>query len=263
MSMEEMATALIALDVRLNTQSMVALFHHFDPNGSGSVHYGEFLWGFFNRRELARKWKRNTSRMQPKEIRAKFNEADKSGDGRLNMREFKKFLKAFGIDANEHEIDVMMYRFDVDGDGELDLTEFNAFLENELNVLQNADALRGDESPILAQQRRTLDRTLEKDRKQGIHDSASPRSGSESPRQSHKKKQGAHKKLCKCSQFVWHRKCVHTDPTLAEAPAEEGKTAQDNEADPAFITSALQKQASVETKLGAQVFPKTQPNATA
>ena len=26
------------------------IFRHFDPNESGSVHYGEFVWAFFNRR---------------------------------------------------------------------------------------------------------------------------------------------------------------------------------------------------------------------
>ena len=27
-----------------------SIFRHFDPNESGSVHYGEFVWAFFNRR---------------------------------------------------------------------------------------------------------------------------------------------------------------------------------------------------------------------
>ena len=52
--------AMLSLDVQLTTEALVHLFHHFDPNESGSVHYGEFLWAFFNRRDLARRWKRST-----------------------------------------------------------------------------------------------------------------------------------------------------------------------------------------------------------
>jgi len=260
LSVEEMASALLSLDVRLNTASLMALFRHFDPNGSGSVHYGEFLWGFFNRRELARQWRRSTSRMQLKEIRFKFNEADKSGDGRLSKREFKKFLKSFAIEATEHELEVMMFRFDVDGDGELDLNEFQAFLENELTVLQNADALKGDISPILAQSRRAVDRSMGKDRKHGIHDVASPRSGSgsPSPRPRPLSQAGSvrsHRKSCKCSQFVHHGACIHVDPGMASA-ADEGKV---SEVDATFVSGALRKQAAVETLLGGRVFNKTQP----
>jgi len=250
LSIEEMAAALLSLDVRLNTQSMMALFQHFDPNGSGSVHYGEFLWGFFNRRELARKWKRNTSRMQPKEIRFKFNEADKSGDGRLNKYEFCKFLKAFGVGATKHEVDVMMYRFDIDGDGELDLTEFQTFLENELMILQNADALKGDVSPILAQSRKVVEKSMEKER----NGDSSPRSASPASPKSPK----SLKKSCKCSQFVHYHTCVHVNPNLAEA-VDEGKHNEGDAADAAFMTSALQKQAEAEQQLGGQVFSKSQP----
>ncbi len=242
LTVEEIASALISLGVRLNSASILALFSHFDPNHSGSVHYGEFLWGFFNRRELARKWKRNTSRMQPKEIRAKFHEADKNGDGSLSRSEFKKFLKSFAIDATAQEVDVMLYRFDLDGNGELNLGEFQAFMENEIHVLTNVDALKGEVSPILAQSRKAVERAMH----------PSPPSAISHSHQHHKVEK-LH--TCTCSQFALHRTCAHVNPELAEVADDEDVL------DPVFATSALQAQATIEAQLGARVFKKSQPHS--
>ena len=44
------------------------IYSHFDPNGSGSVHYGEFLWAFFNRRRLMKQWKTAQKKMTKTEI---------------------------------------------------------------------------------------------------------------------------------------------------------------------------------------------------
>ena len=63
----------------------------------------------------ARKWKRSTRLLTVKQIRTKFHNADNNGDGRLNKREFTKFLKDFGIKPSESDIESMMLKFDVDG----------------------------------------------------------------------------------------------------------------------------------------------------
>jgi calcium-binding protein CML len=233
LSIEEMASALISLDVKLNTEAILALFHHFDPNGSGSVHYGEFLWAFFNRRELARQWKRSISRLTPKEIVYKFNQADTTGNGRLNKREFTKFLKSFGITSHTpSEVDVMMYRFDVDGDGELDMKEFKQFMENEIQVLNNADTLKSDVSPILAQSRKVV--------YDDMHKNDAKKSKSKTKNAQHS---SHHHCVINCAQYKLHGSCAHTDQSNTEA-APEGK-----DDDPEFITSALKAQANLERKV--------------
>ncbi|KAG5189886.1 polcalcin Nic t 1-like protein, partial [Tribonema minus] len=54
LSLTEFGDALAALNAGLTAQHLLALFKHFDPNGSGTINSGEFLWAFFNRRRLLR-----------------------------------------------------------------------------------------------------------------------------------------------------------------------------------------------------------------
>ena len=106
---------------------------HFDPNDSGSIHYGEFCWAFFNRRSLVSQWKTKTKSYNDRQIKFKFQQADKNGNGVLNRKEFVKLLKSFSIKLTDMDIDLLMDRFDKDGDGELDLKEFTAFVDAEVN----------------------------------------------------------------------------------------------------------------------------------
>ena len=147
LTLPELSRALLSLDVKLTTEAIVALYHHFDPNDSGSVHYGEFMWAFFNRRDLARKWKRNTKHLTKMQIRQKFHSVDKDNSGRLNPKEFSKFLKSINIVLTPSELDTMIYQFDKDGDGQLDLMEFQDFIAQELESL-NFDATNGEPPKI-------------------------------------------------------------------------------------------------------------------
>ncbi len=105
---------------------------HFDPNDSGGVHYGEFVWAFFNRRGLVRQWKRKTNGMTTKKVYSIFHAADINGNGRLNSREFKKLLrKEFHIDISDEDLEILISRFDADGDGDIDIEEFLVFIESE------------------------------------------------------------------------------------------------------------------------------------
>ena len=141
-TLPELAKALLSLNVKLTTEAVVALYHHFDPNDSGSVHYGEFMWAFFNRRDLARKWKRETKHMTTMQIRNKFHSADKDNSGCLSPKEFAKFLKSVNIVLTPTELDTMMYQFDKDGDGQLDMADFQDFIARELESL-GYDATNG------------------------------------------------------------------------------------------------------------------------
>jgi hypothetical protein len=110
---------------------------HFDPNGSGSVHYGEFQWAFFNRRSLARKYKRNTMGLTADKVIGKFHRYDINGDGVLSVKEFKKLLADFEIKLADDELEVLIDRFDRDGDGEIDVEEFKDFVDAEVNKLNS------------------------------------------------------------------------------------------------------------------------------
>lgn len=112
---------------------MILGFHrHFDPDGSGSVHYGEFVWAFFNRRGLVRQWKRQTQGMTYKHILQKFHKADINGDGNLDPKEFARILqREFNMKLSPEHLEILIDRFDIDGDGDISLKEFLAFIESE------------------------------------------------------------------------------------------------------------------------------------
>ena len=104
-------------------------FSHFDPNGSGSVHYGEFLWAFFNRRNLVRKWKRSTEKLTKAQILQRFHMFDINGNGILSVKEFRKALESFDIKLNDVELETLISKFDVNGDGEISVPEFKQFVD--------------------------------------------------------------------------------------------------------------------------------------
>ena len=139
LSIEEMHQAFLALGVSLEVEALIALFNHFDPNGSGGVRLGEFVWAFFNRRGLVRQWRRRTDKLTDAQIRSKFHAADVSGDGMLSVKEFGKFLTSFGVAISKQEQLALMEHFDDNGDGKLDLEEFKSFIVSEMMRL-NAES---------------------------------------------------------------------------------------------------------------------------
>mmetsp|Transcript_12441 Transcript_12441/g.20216 ORF Transcript_12441/g.20216 Transcript_12441/m.20216 type:complete len:712 (-) Transcript_12441:555-2690(-) len=132
-SLPEMYSFFTSISLKMEPKLIDALFRHFDPNDSGSVHYGEFCWAFFNRRSLITQWKHNTRTLNDRQIKSKLQYADKNGNGILSRKEFAKLLKSFSIKMSDMEIDLLIDRFDKDGDGELDLAEFTAFINAEVN----------------------------------------------------------------------------------------------------------------------------------
>ena len=124
LSIQEMVTGLRHMGVILDDETAMILFRHFDRVGSGSIHFGEFVWAFFNRRGFLRQWKKNTKDMNSDQIRTLFHRLDKNGDGRLTAKEFKGLLKTFGVEMHQLQVQMMMDRFDTDGDGEINEEEF-------------------------------------------------------------------------------------------------------------------------------------------
>jgi Ca2+-binding EF-hand superfamily protein len=127
----EMAQAFLRMGVQLDIPTMNSIFQHFDPDGSGSVHYGEFVWAFFNRRGLVRQWQRKTKNLTFAQIKERFHRSDINGDGNLDAKEFQRVLKAFGMSLPKEQLEILIDRFDLDGDGEINMQEFLAFIESE------------------------------------------------------------------------------------------------------------------------------------
>ena len=135
---DEFSEAITSLGAKLTLIQMDAVFRHFDPNDSGSVNYGEFMWAFFNRRSLARRWGRNTKDMSKKELKDTFESCDLNGDGKLDDREFKKLLDKFNITLSDTDRELLMNQFDSDGDSRIDWNEFMNFIEAEQKKLRKS-----------------------------------------------------------------------------------------------------------------------------
>jgi Ca2+-binding EF-hand superfamily protein len=133
LTISELGTFFRSLGLQLDPTSLQSLYLHFDANQSGSIHYSEFLWAFFNRRSFIQQWKQKTKSLTKKQIQNLFNRYDVSGNGTLNQREFEKLLKKFEIKLSKNDFDLLMERFDQDGDGELDLEEFYLYIDKEIN----------------------------------------------------------------------------------------------------------------------------------
>lgn len=133
-TISEMGRAFVRLGLKLEDKVLDALFSHFDPNNSGSVHYGEFVWAFFNRRSMVAQWTRATKGMTKAQVRTKFRKGDVNGDGKLGKKEFKRLLASFSIKLSDSDVDILIDRFDRDGDGDLDLYEFADFVDKEMSV---------------------------------------------------------------------------------------------------------------------------------
>lgn len=162
LSKTEMLQAFIGMGVKLDIETGNALFNHFDPNKSGTVHYGEFLFAFFNRRNLVRQWKKKTEGLTDAQILSKFHAADTTGDGNLQPKEFHKFLKGLGIEISDTERDTLINRFDSDGDGDLNYNEFMDFINQEKKkLLQDGTATANLNDPILKKPSKILSKSLD------------------------------------------------------------------------------------------------------
>ena len=148
LSLSELTDAFRNLGLQLSENELESLFKFFDPNNSGKIGYGEFMWAFFNRRKFVRHWSKSVSRTSKEELMARFHLADMNGDGKLSVREFKKLLRMFQITLSDQMVEVLMKRFDRDANGTLDLEEYLHFIEEEqgkLIVTKRGDTSRKEE----------------------------------------------------------------------------------------------------------------------
>ena len=126
----EFRGGLRALGVMLSDDDFKLVWQHFDPNRSGEVNYGEFVWSFFNKKKLADRWNdvRKRGRASEAELKMAFFKLDEQGNGRLARKQFMKALERCGMYLDGVEVDALMRRFDIDGDGYIDYNEFAVFM---------------------------------------------------------------------------------------------------------------------------------------
>lgn len=99
------------------------------------MHWGEFVWAFYNRRAFVRRWKKASEGLTIAQIRDRFHRADRNGNGQLAAKELQLVLRSFGMDVSDDDMQIMADRFDLDGDGDLDMEEFIAFVHSEQHSL--------------------------------------------------------------------------------------------------------------------------------
>ena len=255
---DELLDGLAAVGAHLNAEEADALFAHFDPNGSGKVDYGEFLWAFFNRRSFVRRWTRNTQGMTEDQLRAVFHRSDTNGDGKLGPKEFKKLLKNLNINLSDGDQDLVMKQFialDKDGDHKLDLDELRAFIEKEKSDLEKLSAEQAAASEVAPPSPNKLKGRFPR-----------PHSAPDSP---HAKTAPALGALSVSGRNVADTKARTSDGVvsqMAEEKANYDYSVRDvydsiiRDADKAgegqtWIVNALKAQANIEQKLGSNYYP--------
>ena len=124
----ELQSALQMMGANLSNAQLDALMEHFDPDGSGEVDYSEFMWAFFNQRQLLRDWKVHTQGKSARQIHEMFYEHLKFGKA-LSKKQFKAALdKILRKEHTDSEIELLLDQIDVDQDGSVNVSEFTAFM---------------------------------------------------------------------------------------------------------------------------------------
>eukprot|EP01041_Mallomonas_annulata_P007509 gene7509-15367_t len=133
LDINELNEGLINLGLKLDPNMLYTLFRHFDPNDSGAIHYGEFIFSFFNRRSFIKQFKKATNGKSKSQILEIFYTHDRNGDGSLSKKELFKVLKDLKYDISDTDLEILIRKFDLNGDGELDIDEFMEFIQKELD----------------------------------------------------------------------------------------------------------------------------------
>lgn len=71
---------------------------------------------------------------QKDEIKALFDAADKSGDGKISTRELGKMFKRLGFKLSVEDVKSLVIKFDSDGSHNIDLEEFRALITDVLGA---------------------------------------------------------------------------------------------------------------------------------
>ena len=103
---DELVSSLKKIGVLLDHDSAVILYSHFDTNNTGSIHYNQILWHFFNKFAFLRQWNRNSKGFNVDQIKKDFfTKWDRTGKGFLIYKDFKMALLKFGINLEDNQVE--------------------------------------------------------------------------------------------------------------------------------------------------------------
>jgi Ca2+-binding EF-hand superfamily protein len=131
---EELKAGLNKLGCRLSQGQFAALWDHFDPDGDGEVQYVEFIFGFFDNKNVLKNWEAAKANIGREKIQELFYQYDTTGSGKLSNHQFAKALASIlhTCYVSDQEVSLLMQTFDKDGDGCIDFAEFAKFLDHEV-----------------------------------------------------------------------------------------------------------------------------------
>ncbi|XP_057440723.1 calmodulin-like protein 11 isoform X1 [Lotus japonicus] len=114
-TMEELGTAIRALDLHPTVEELQIMMNEVDTDGNGTIEFEEFL------NLMARKMKESEAEQ---ELMEAFRVFDKDQDGYISPSEMRSVLRTVGEKVTDEELGQMIKVADLDGDGLLDYQDF-------------------------------------------------------------------------------------------------------------------------------------------
>ena len=146
----ELFAALDHLGVQLSAGQQNAVWARFDLNGGGTVDYGEFIWAFFDRRQLLRNWHIVTKGKDKSEVLNTFQKYVRNQDPsiprekrRLDCEEFREGLTAEfkSVYFSANDVDLLFNYFDEKKRGFVYVQEFTAKLMQVLHDMKREEEM--------------------------------------------------------------------------------------------------------------------------
>ena len=109
-----------------------AILDHFDSNNNGYIRYNEFIWAFYNKRNLITQWRlqKGPGKRSDTSLLNSFFKYDIDGSRKLGRKEFQFALEDLGLKMDKWEMETLADKFDADRDGLISPSEFLAFMHS-------------------------------------------------------------------------------------------------------------------------------------
>jgi Ca2+-binding EF-hand superfamily protein len=132
LSHDEFLDGISHLGIEMDEEERDAMLKHFDSNNNGFILYNEFIWAFYNKRELVTQWRlqKGPGKRSDTSLLNSFFKYDIDGSRKLGRKEFKYALEDIGLKIEDWEVETLADKFDADRDGLINPTEFLAFMHS-------------------------------------------------------------------------------------------------------------------------------------